>query len=452
MNKPNQTSLSLFGEPGSAPPDPSAPLADRMRPRTIDEFVGQTEIIGPGTILRRMVEQDRLVSLILWGPPGTGKTTLAFVLANHLNARFVTMSAVTSGVKDVKSVIDRAALEKRHGRRTILLIDEIHRFNKAQQDALLPHVERGTVIFIGATTENPSFDVNSALLSRCRVFVLKQLAPEEIDVILRRALADEERGLGTLRLALDDAAADALAKLSDGDARIALNALEAAANALKSSEDRRITKKLAIEALQQRTYDYDRAGEGHYNLISALHKSVRSSDPDAALYWLARMLDAGEDPRYLARRMIRMAVEDIGLTDPRALSVALAAHQTYHMLGSPEGELALAEAVVYLATAPKSNAIYVAMGAAMADAREYGSLPVPLHIRNAPTKLMKDLGYGKGYHYDHDDPERYSGQECLPPELAGREYYTPTEFGYEKTLAERLKWWADLRAKRRAGG
>jgi len=427
-------------------PDTTAPLADRIRPRTLEEFAGQRHIIGEGALLRRMVEQDRLVSLLFWGPPGTGKTTLAFVLARMLNARFVTMSAVTSGVKDVKAVIERAAMEKRRGRRTILFIDEIHRFNKAQQDALLPHVERGTVIFIGATTENPSFDVNSALLSRCRVFVLKQLLPEDIEQIVRRALADRDRGLGGLEFVMDDDAVDALAKLADGDARIALNALEAAANVVAAG-DRHITKQVIIEALQQRTYDYDRAGEGHYNLISALHKSVRSSDVNAALYWLARMLDAGEDPRYLARRMVRMAVEDIGLTDPRALSVALAAHETYHMLGSPEGELALAEAVIYLATAPKSNATYVAFGKAMADAREFGSLPVPLHIRNAPTKLMKDLGYGDGYQYDHDLPDRFSGQQCLPDELAGREYYEPTEQGYEKTVAERMRWWAELREK-----
>jgi putative ATPase len=397
-----------------------------------------------------MVEQDRLVSLILWGPPGTGKTTLAYVLANHLNARFVTLSAVTSGVKEVKTVIERAAQEKGLGRRTILLIDEIHRFNKAQQDALLPHVERGTVIFIGATTENPSFDVNSALLSRCRVFVLKRLTADDIAIIVKRAIEDAERGLGRAGLQVDEEAVDALAAMSDGDARVALNALEAAANAVAAGS-LHITKQLAIEALQQRVYDYDRAGEGHYNLISALHKSVRSSDPQAALYWLARMIDAGEDPRYLARRMVRMAVEDIGLADPRALSVALAAHETYHMLGSPEGELALAEAVIYLATAPKSNATYLAFDAALADAREHGSLPVPLHIRNAPTRLMKELGYGKGYQYDHNAPDRFSGQECLPEELRDREYYGPTEFGYEKTVAERMRWWAKLKSERARG-
>jgi putative ATPase len=435
---------SLFERAGT--PDTSAPLADRIRPRTLEEFAGQRHIIGEGALLRRMVEQDRLVSLLFWGPPGTGKTTLAFVLARMLNARFVTMSAVTSGVKDVKACIERATAEKRQGRRTILFIDEIHRFNKAQQDALLPHVERGTVTFIGATTENPSFDVNSALLSRCRVFVLKQLLPEDIEQIVRRAVSDRGHGLGGLELTIDDDAVDALAKMADGDARIALNALEAAANVVREG-DKHLTRSVIIEALQQRTYDYDRAGEGHYNLISALHKSVRSSDVNASLYWLARMIDAGEDPRYLARRMVRMAVEDIGLTDPRALSLTLAAHQTYHMLGSPEGELALAEAVVYLATAPKSNAIYVAFGKAMADAREHGSLQVPLHIRNAPTRLMKDLGYGDGYQYDHNLPDSYSGQQCLPDELAGKQYYEPTQFGYEKTVAERMRWWAELREK-----
>lgn len=448
MEKPPET-LDLFEREEPPGPGRGAPLADRMRPRTLDEFVGQEEIIGPGTILRRMVERDHLVSVIFWGPPGSGKTTLAAVLAHHLNARFVTMSAVTSGVKDVKAVVEQAQHDKRRGQRTILFIDEIHRFNKAQQDAFLPHVERGTIILIGATTENPSFDINSALLSRCRVFVLRQLRPEEVDVILRRALADGERGLGALGLTVDDDAIDALAALADGDARIALNGLEAATNAVESG-DRQITRQLAIEALQRTHYDYDRAGEGHYNLISALHKSVRSSDPQAAMYWLARMLDAGEDPRYLARRMVRMAMEDIGLADPRALSVALAAYQAYHMLGSPEGEIALVEAIVYLATAPKSNALYGALDVAMADARKYGSLPVPLHLRNAPTQLMKELAYGKGYVYDHDAPDRYSGQECLPSELADRVYYEPTEFGFEKTIAERLRWWAKLRADRRA--
>lgn len=440
---------SLFESSTSSAGDSrNRPLADRMRPRTLDEFVGQPEVVGPGTVLRRMIEGDRLVSLVFWGPPGSGKTTLASVIAHHVKARFVSLSAVTSGVKDVKRIVDEAALELRTGKRTVLFVDEIHRYNKAQQDALLPHVERGTVTLIGATTENPSFDLNSALLSRCRVFVLKQLTPDDLTTILRHALEDTERGIDSSQYVVDDDAIDALATLADGDARIALNGLEAAANSL-GEEGGSITRELAIEALQRTHYDYDRAGEGHYNLISALHKSVRSSDPQAALYWLARMIDAGEDPRYLTRRMVRMAIEDIGLADPRALNIALDAHQTYHMLGSPEGELALAHCAVYLASAPKSNAIYVAFGAALEDARKHGSLPVPNHIRNAPTRLMKDLGYGKDYQYDHDLPERYSGQECLPEKLIGREYYTPSDFGYENTIAERMKRWEELKAQLR---
>ncbi len=422
------------------------PLADRMRPGTMDEFVGQEDIVGEGTILRRMIESGRLVSIILWGPPGSGKTTLAAVMANHLDARFVTLSAVTSGVKDVKAVVEQAELDRSRGQRTVLFIDEIHRFNKAQQDAFLPHVERGTITLVGATTENPSFDVNSALLSRCRVFVLKQLTPEHLRTILERAMRDPERGLGASGIHASEDALDALAEHSDGDARVALNALEAATNSVTGET---VTRELALEALQQTVYDYDKAGEGHYNLISALHKSIRSSDPQAALYWLARMLDAGEEPLYVARRLVRMAVEDIGLADPRALSVALAAHQTYQMLGSPEGELALAECAVYLATAAKSNAVYAAFSRALDDAREHGSLPVPLHLRNAPTQLMKDVGYGEGYQYDHDTPDAFSGQQCLPDELARSSYYEPTRYGYEKTIAERLEWWARRRAERR---
>jgi len=442
MDNQENTAPSLFDEAGDAASE--SPLADRMRSRSLDEFVGQHEIVGHGTVLRRMIEHDRLVSLIFWGPPGSGKTTLAAVIAHHVNARFVTLSAVTSGVKDVKRVVDQAAVEKRTGRRTVLFIDEIHRYNKAQQDALLPHVERGTVTLIGATTENPSFDLNSALLSRCRVFVLKQLTEEDLTVILKRAVENVDRGIGGRGVEIDDDAIGALAKMSDGDARIALNGLEAAVNAVEAS-DPHVTRQLAIEALQRTHYDYDRAGEGHYNLISALHKSVRSSDPQAALYWLARMIDAGEDPRYLARRMVRMATEDIGLADPRALTIALDCYETYHMLGSPEGELALAECVVYLASAPKSNEIYAAFGKARADAREHGSLPVPDHLRNAPTKLMKEIGYGSGYQYDHDLPERFSGQRCLPDKLEGKVYYTPSNFGYENTIAERMKRWEELR-------
>ena len=438
--------LNLFA--GESDAASQSPLADRMRPRILDEFVGQEEIIGKGTILRRMIEQNRLVSLIFWGPPGTGKTTLAAILAQETGSQFTTLSAVTAGVKDVKAAVNRAEIELRNGVRTILFIDEIHRFNKAQQDAFLPHVEKGTVILIGATTENPSFDVNSALLSRCRIFVLKRLSEEQLSEIVQSAIDDTERGLGALNLTFDSDVVQALAHASDGDARCALNALEAAVNATADT-DRHITRSLVLEALQQATYAYDKDGEGHYNLISALHKSIRSSDPQAAIYWLARMLDAGEQPLYIARRLIRMASEDIGLSDPRALSVAIAAHQTYQILGSPEGELALAEAAVYMATAAKSNAVYAALNKAMQTAREHRSLPVPMHLRNAPTKLMSELGYGDGYSYDHDCPDAFSGQECLPDELAGEVFYQPVEMGYEKTISERMKWWESLREERR---
>jgi putative ATPase len=440
--------LSLFGK--SVDETPASPLADRMRPRTLNEFVGQDEMVGEGTVLRRMIERDRIVSMILWGPPGTGKTTLASVLANHLNARFIALSAVTSGLKDVKEVVQQAEIHRRGGVSTILFIDEIHRFNKAQQDAFLPHVENGRITLIGATTENPSFDVNSALLSRCRVFVLKQLDEEALQSIIRRAISDPERGLGETGMNVDDDAISFLAARADGDARRALNALEATANSLgDDAADRHVTRELIASALQQATYDYDKSGEGHYNLISALHKSVRSSDPQATIYWLARMLDAGETPLYITRRLVRMAVEDIGLADPRALTVALDAHNTYHMLGSPEGELALAHAAVYLATAPKSNAVYTGFSAALADAREHGSRPVPMHLRNAPTGLMKGLGYGKEYRYDHDEEEGYSGQQCLPDELDGTEYYRPTGHGYEKTIGDRMDWLQSVREQRR---
>jgi putative ATPase len=453
MTENDQTTLGLFGGNASqGDSDPlDRPLAVRMRPTNLDEFVGQKDIVGPDTVLRRMIEQDRLVSLILWGPPGSGKTTLAAVIAGHVAARFVTLSAVTSGVKDVKRIVDQAAIEKQTGSNTILFIDEIHRYNKAQQDALLPHVERGTVTLIGATTENPSFDLNSALLSRSRVFVLKQLEVPDLQTILHRAVEDETLGLAAMGVAVDDDAIDVLSEMSDGDARIGLNGLEAAAHSVMSGA-RHITRDLAVEALQRTHYDYDKSGEGHYNLISALHKSVRSSDPQASLYWLARMIDAGEDPRYLARRMVRMAVEDIGLADPRALNIALDSYETYHMLGSPEGDLALAHCVIYLASAPKSNSVYAAFSAALADAREHGSLPVPEHLRNAPTRLMKDIGYGKGYQYDHDHPEHISGQECLPEKLHGKNYFEPSNFGYENTITDRMRRWDELRIERRQSG
>ena len=426
---------------------PAAPLATRMRPRTLDEFLGQEHLVGPGRILHEMIERDELQSLIFWGPPGSGKTTLARIIADRTNASFVSFSAVTEGVPRVREIIAEAGERlSATGRRTILFCDEIHRFNRAQQDAFLPHVEAGTIILIGATTENPSFEVNSALLSRSRVLVLEPLSEEAIRTICERALADEERGLGREKLRVDDAALDFLAAAADGDARRALSALEIAASMV--GEGGHVTDRVAAEALQKRFAHYDKAGEEHYNLVSALHKAVRGSDPDAALYWLARMLDGGEDPLYLARRLVRMASEDIGLADPRALSVAVAAKDAYHFLGSPEGELALAEATVYLATAPKSNRIYKAFGRAWSLARETPGEPVPLHIRNAPTRLMKDLGYGKGYRYDHDEPDALAPQEYLPDSLAGHRFYEPTGRGFESEIGKRLEYWRRKRNER----
>jgi putative ATPase len=429
---------------------PAAPLATRMRPRSLDEFLGQEHLVGSGRILREMIERDELQSLIFWGPPGSGKTTLARIIADRTNAAFVSFSAVTEGVPRVRQIIAEA--EKRlysAGRRTILFCDEIHRFNRAQQDAFLPPVEAGTVVLIGATTENPSFEVNGALLSRSRVLVLEPLSPADVRVISERALEDEERGLRALELVVDDTALDFLAAAADGDARRALSALEVAAAMV--GKGGRISEAVAGEALQKRFAHYDKSGEQHYNLISALHKAVRGSDPDAALYWLARMLDGGEEPLYLARRLIRMASEDIGLADPRALSVTVAAKDAYHFLGSPEGELALAEAVVYLATAPKSNRIYQAFGRAWARARETPGEPVPLHIRNAPTNLMKDLGYGGGYRYDHDEPDAIAAQEYLPKSLAGRRFYEPSGRGFEQEIAKRLDYWMSRRKASQKG-
>ncbi len=424
---------------------PAAPLATRMRPRTLDEFLGQEHLVGPGRILREMIERDDLQSLIFWGPPGSGKTTLGRIIADRTNAAFVAFSAVTEGIPRVRQIIAEA--EKRlsiTGRRTILFCDEIHRFNRAQQDAFLPHVEAGTIILIGATTENPSFEVNSALLSRSRVLVLEALSEPDIRTICERALADSRRGLAAARVEADDDALDLLAHAADGDARGALSALEIAASIVRRGG--RITREIAAEALPRRYARYDKSGEEHYNLISALHKAVRGSDPDAALYWLARMLDGGEDPLYIARRLVRMAVEDIGLADPRALSVSIAARDAYHFLGSPEGELALAEATVYLATSPKSNRIYKAFGQAWRLARDTPAEPAPLHIRNAPTRLMKDLGYGRGYRYDHDEPDAYAPQEYMPESLAGRRFYEPSGRGFEAEIAKRLEYWM---AKRR---
>jgi putative ATPase len=420
-----------------------APLAARMRPRTLEEFVGQEQIVGEGKLLRRAIAGDTLFSIILWGPPGSGKTTLARIIAETTNAHFEPLSAVSAGVADLRRVVKEA--QDRLGmfqQRTVAFIDEIHRFNKSQQDAVLPYVEDGTIILIGATTENPSFEVNSALLSRARVFVLESLSDEQVGVLVDRALADKERGLGNYQVMLAADARGYLVNMANGDARTALNALEAAVLSKPPSlGDRRlITVEDIRDALQSRATRYDKSGELHYDAISALHKCVRDSDPDAALYWLGRMIDGGEDPLYIARRVVRMAVEDIGLADPQALPLTIAAQQAVHFLGQPEGDLALAQAVVYLAQAPKSNAVYSAYGAALKDVAETRNDPVPLHLRNAPTRLMKALDYGKGYKYAHDYQDAQVEQEHFPPNLRGRRYYEPSGRGFEATVRERLAW------------
>jgi putative ATPase len=433
--------MSLFDTSPLAGPrhTKQTPLAERMRPRTIAEFSGQQHLLGEGKPLRLAIERDDASSMIFWGPPGVGKTTLAKIIAQMTEASFIEFSAVLSGIKEIKQVMVEAEKAAEFGSRTILFVDEIHRFNKAQQDAFLPYVERGTIRLIGATTENPSFEINAALLSRCRVYTLVALSEQEVVALLRRALADGARGLGASGIDADDEALATMAAYASGDARTALNALEVAARLAEGRGVTSIDKALASEAMQRRMLLYDKKGEQHYDVISALHKSVRNSDPDAALYWLGRMLAAGEDPMYCARRVIRMAVEDVGLAAPEALNLCLSAKDAMHFLGSPEGDLALAQAVVYLALAPKSNAVYTAYGEVLSDIQKTVAEPVPLHLRNAPTRLMKELDYGKGYQYAHDVEGRVADMECLPASLAGRKYYKPTGEGRERQLGQRME-------------
>jgi putative ATPase len=425
------------------------PLAERMRPRTLDEFVGQEHLLGPGKALRLQLETDDTTSMILWGPPGVGKTTLAKIIAHTTKATFIEFSAVVSGIKEIKQVMAEADQAASAGMRTILFIDEIHRFNRSQQDAFLPYVERGAIRLIGATTENPSFELNAALLSRCRVYVLDALSDEQIVTLLQRALTDKERGLGGFGITAPEDALQVIAGYSNGDVRRAYNVLEAAVRLAASAGQTSLDGQLIADAVQQKTLLYDKSGEEHYNLISALHKSIRNSDPDAALYWLARMLRSGEDPMYLARRLVRMASEDIGLAAPEALNLTLSARDSMDFLGSPEGDLALAQAAVYLALAPKSNALYTAYGAVTRDVEQTRAEPVPLHLRNAPTRLMEALDYGKGYRYAHDEEGAVSDMECLPPGLIGRKYYQPTDRGREKMLQQRMEEIEQLRKKNR---
>ena len=439
--------MSLFDD-GPVPVDPrTVPLAERMRPRTMDEIVGQDDLVAPGRPLREMIDRDLLQSIILWGPPGTGKTTLARLIADLTKAEFIAFSAVLAGIKEVKDVMATAEQRRRMtGKRTIVFVDEIHRFNKAQQDAFLPRVESGDIVLIGATTENPSFEVIAALLSRSKVFVLKPLDEASIVRILRAALTDVERGLGRDQPEADDDALRAIARFANGDARSALNLLQlTVSSAMQPAGRPKIDRALLESTLQNRSLLYDKTGEEHYNLMSALHKSMRNSDADASIYWLARMVEAGEDAKYIARRLIRFASEDIGNADPQALTIAVAAKDAVHFIGMPEGNTALAQATIYLATAPKSNAIYKAYGAAAEAAKHDVASPVPLHLRNAPTKLMKQLDYGRGYQYAHDEPDAVANMDCLPDNLKGREFYKPTDFGFEKEITKRLAWWKSKR-------
>ena len=445
--------MSLFAKVEADAIAASAPLAERMRPRSLEEFAGQQALLGPGKPLRVAIETDDLGSMILWGPPGCGKTTLARLIARRTHSEFVSFSAVLTGIREIKDVMAAAEHTRRSGRRTIVFVDEVHRFNKAQQDAFLPHVEAGNIIFIGATTENPSFEVIAPLLSRTRVYTLQALTNPELIGLLRRALSDKERGYGTEKVEAREGVLERMAIFANGDARAAYNTLEALVRAVAPGADgaRVLTEELLSAALQRKFLLYDKSGEEHYNLISALHKSVRNSDADAALYWLARMLESGEDPLYIARRLVRMASEDIGLADPAALGIAVAAMQAADFVGVPEGNLALAQAAVYLALAPKSNALYTGYDEAQKDLQNTAAEPVPLHLRNAATGLMRHEGYGRGYQYAHDVPDKVADMECLPRSLADRRYYQPGEEGFEQRLRERVEEIRGIKTRRASG-